>query len=110
MIVIPNQRFLTEAQNEFGTDLEYVPDPDHSIAKTCGVYSTPQAAIISTNKKLYYRGNYNRARYCTSRASNFAELSLIALINNRPAPAFGLLASQSYGCALNDHESEITFF
>ena len=40
---------------------------DTSIATLCGVYSTPQAVLIDQDKTLYYRGNYNKSRYCTDK-------------------------------------------
>jgi hypothetical protein len=107
VIVVTEQSSLKKARGEFGDDLHYLLDEDSSIAKACGVYSTPQAAIISATGKLFYRGNYNSARYCTTRASNFAELSLIALINNQSPPAFGLAATQSYGCELDESTVEL---
>jgi hypothetical protein len=61
---------------------------------------TPQAAIIGRNNELFFRGNYNLSRYCTSKATNFAEISLIALLNNHPAPVFSMLATEAYGCEL----------
>jgi hypothetical protein len=110
-IVIASAEDLDKAKNELGSDLEFVVDTDFSIAKSCGVYSTPQAAIISHDRKLYYRGNYNRSRYCTTRATNFAELSLIALLNNQKhPPSFGILATQSYGCELADSENSFELF
>jgi hypothetical protein len=106
VIIVSEASSLNKARNEFGDDLDYLQDDDHSIAKACGVYSTPQAAIVTSDSKLFYRGNYNSARYCTTRASNFAELSLIALINDQAAPAFGLMATQSYGCELEGDNIE----
>jgi hypothetical protein len=107
-IVVTEASSLSKARSEFGEDLQYLLDGDRLIAKACGVYSTPQAAIVTSNNTLFYRGNYNSARYCTTRASNFAELSLIALINNQSAPPFGLAATQSYGCELD--RDNIEFF
>jgi hypothetical protein len=106
VIIIPQNASLAEAKNKFGEDLNYLTDTGDLIARACGVYSTPQAAIITGSGKLYYRGNYNRARYCTARATNFAELSLIALINKQPAPVFDLVATRSYGCELPANEIE----
>lgn len=108
-IVVPDEPGKRQAEEEFGSDFLYLTDMDRSIAKACGVYSTPQAAIITKDKRLYYRGNYNRARYCTTRASNFAELSLIYLMNKQPIPQFGLAATQSYGCALERADQWIEF-
>ncbi len=100
-IVVASQVDVSKAQREFGAEKILV-DSDNAIARMCGVYSTPQAAIIDHNGNLYYRGNYNRSRYCTAKASNFAELSLVALLNRQPSPAFGLMATQAYGCEWSD--------
>ncbi|GHN00162.1 hypothetical protein WSM22_16510 [Cytophagales bacterium WSM2-2] len=109
VIVVPTNDDVVKARKELGEELSVWVDSNEAIAKSCGVYSTPQAAIIDKNGKLFYRGNYNASRYCTSRATNFAELSLIALLNHQPPPGFGLLATQSYGCELGS-KNEIELF
>lgn len=101
VVVVSSETNKLKAQRELGEDLNMWVDKKEELAKSCGVYSTPQAAIVDKNGNLFYRGNYNRSRYCTTRASNFAELSLIALLNNQPPPSFGLLSTQSYGCELS---------
>lgn len=75
---------------------------DHSdlLAVACGVYSTPQAVIIDANEKLFYRGNYNKSRYCTLKESNYAEIALHALRNGLEPPPSNPLASKAYGCEL----------
>lgn len=98
VVVVPDRDALPKASREF-EGVKILLDERGELARDCGVYSTPQAAIIDANSKLYYRGNYNASRYCTARATNFAELSLIALLNHQPSPSFGLLATQSYGCS-----------
>lgn len=70
------------------------------VAEAVGVYSTPQAVVISSNNNLYYRGNYNKSRYCTDKRSNYAEIALSSLLNNSPAPEFDQLALRSYGCTI----------
>ncbi|HEY3406004.1 MAG TPA: redoxin domain-containing protein [Ohtaekwangia sp.] len=111
IIVVRTSQDKTKALKLFGSDLQVLIDNHEDIAKACGVYSTPQAAIIDKNGNLFYRGNYNRSRYCTTRASNFAELSLVALLNDQPLPTFGILATQSYGCELSPAETaELEFF
>lgn len=109
VIVVPSIKAKEKAVSEFGDDLTIFTDAQETIAQACGVYSTPQAAIIDINGKLFYRGNYNASRYCTTRATNFAELSLVALLSHQPAPALGLLATQSYGCELGK-QSDLVFF
>jgi len=109
-IVVPNQKDLEKAEREFEGQI-FIVDDDNKIANACGVYATPQAAIIDYDGKLFYRGNYNRSRYCTTKATNFAELSLIALLRKQPSPVFGLLATQSYGCVWNDpNEQDFELF
>lgn len=109
-IVVPGSDAIRKAKTEFGTDQNYITDHDGRIAAACGVYSTPQAVIIDGDNTLYYRGNYNAARYCTSRATNFAELSLIALLSNQEAPPLPLVATTSYGCELETEKAGIPIF
>jgi hypothetical protein len=74
---------------------------DASIAKICGVYSTPQAVIIAGGK-LYYRGNYNKSRYCSDKNSNYAEMAIDSLLDKNSNPSFSSYALVSYGCTLPD--------
>ena len=73
---------------------------DKAIATSCGVFSTPQAVILDKNQKLYYRGNYNKSRYCTDTKSNFAQIALDSLLNKSQNPSFNALALKAYGCSL----------
>lgn len=100
LIVVPSDKDVTRAQKEFGKENHYLADPHQRIAAEYGVYSTPQAVIIDRSGKLFYRGNYNKSRYCTSKATNYAELALVALLNNQKPPVFEEFATVSYGCSL----------
>jgi hypothetical protein len=97
------------------TDKHYTPDDirrrfdlpstlpvfrDSSLAAACGVYSTPQAVILDKNDRLFYRGNYNRNRYCTDDKSSYAKLALESLLHNNLYPSFDPLALKAYGCKL----------
>lgn len=73
---------------------------DKSIATSCGVYSTPQAALLTADNKLYYRGNYNKSRYCTDKKSDYAQMAIDSLLNHTANPAFDHHALTAYGCAL----------
>lgn len=73
---------------------------DRAIASSCGVYSTPQAVIINSDDKLYYRGNYNKSRYCTDKKTNYAQIALDSLLNQKYNPVFSKLALKAYGCQL----------
>jgi AhpC/TSA family len=73
---------------------------DTSIATLCGVYSTPQAVLINTDQSLYYRGNYNKSRYCTDKKSNYAQMAIDSLLGSRGEPLFSKFALTAYGCSL----------
>lgn len=73
---------------------------DKSIATHCGVYSTPQAAILTPEGNLYYRGNYNKSRYCTDKETNYAQIALDSLLNNSTNPTIDKNAFTAYGCEL----------
>lgn len=77
-----------------------IQDTDDQLAHACGVYSTPQAVVLDASQKLFYRGNYNKTRYCTLKESNYAEIALSALVNGETPPVFNAFATQSYGCQL----------
>lgn len=74
-------------------------DADGHYANALGIYSTPQAVIIDESS-IFYKGNYNKARFCTTTSTKFAEIALHALINNEPAPNFPEVAEIAYGCEL----------
>ena len=86
----------------FGPDLEATVDEDGSIAAACGVYSTPQAAIVSggPNRTLLFRGNYNTARYCTAPETEFVRLALESLVDGRLIPPPTREVMVAYGCEL----------
>lgn len=73
---------------------------DSSLAARCGVYSTPQAAIIDAHDRLFYRGNYNRARYCNDEKTSYAKSALEGLLKNDLVQNFSPLALKAYGCTL----------
>ena len=87
----------TDIRNKFSLDIPVYFDKD--IAKKCGVYSTPQAVLLADDK-LYFRGNYNKSRYCTSKNSNYAEMAIDSLLGNISKPVFNQYALVSYGCTL----------
>jgi hypothetical protein len=99
-IVVLTAKEYTEGQiqDKFGISIRV--SFDSSIAAACGVYSTPQAVIISADHKLFYRGNYNKSRYCTDKSSNYAQIALDGLLHRSPAPVFDRFALTAYGCSL----------
>jgi hypothetical protein len=102
IIVVPSAHAQQKAKKEFGPEQQYVVDAHNHIAETCGVYSTPQAVLVDARGALFYRGNYNRSRFCTSKATNFAELALVAMLNHQPPPVFLEEATTAYGCPWNE--------
>jgi hypothetical protein len=88
----------SQIQDKFGLHIPVY--FDSSIAAVCGVYSTPQAVIITAAHKLYYRGNYNKSRYCTAKSSNYAQKALDGLLHKDSAIVFDRYALTAYGCRL----------
>ncbi|WP_184544350.1 AhpC/TSA family protein [Mucilaginibacter sp. FT3.2] len=99
-VVLTTDKYYTAAQvkQKFNIDVPVVIDP--ALALACGVYSTPQAAILNSNGNLYYRGNYNSSRYCTNQKTAYASMALAALLNNTQPVKFNQLALTAYGCRL----------
>jgi hypothetical protein len=79
--------------------VKIIVDKDKSIAKSVGVYSTPQIVLLDEENRLFYRGNYNLSRYCTNPQTDFARTALTAFLKdstlNLPGTAFA-----AYGCVL----------
>lgn len=94
----------------YGINIPVIIKNGSKIAELCGVYSTPQAVIVKQNTKknnlLFYRGNYNKSRYCNDKNTNFAELAIIDLLQGKEPPNFGELATQAYGCKLPENYFE----
>lgn len=100
-IIVPmtNKNYTAkDIQQKFDLDIPIVFDT--ALAVSCGVYSTPQAVIIGADHRLYYRGNYNRSRYCTDKKTNYAQMALDSLLEHRQNPAFNQYALRAYGCQL----------
>ncbi len=109
----------TSATRLFGPGIETLVDDHGEIAAACGVYSTPQAAILApapsppatveapvppgdstTGRTLLFRGNYNTSRYCADPQTEFVRLALTALVNHSPLPPASREAMTAYGCEL----------
>lgn len=89
---------IAQIQKKFDTDIPVY--FDDAMAKKCGVFSTPQAVLIDASQKLYYRGNYNKTRYCTNADSNYAQMAIDSLLKQNQPPLFDALALRAYGCSL----------
>jgi hypothetical protein len=102
IVVTSKDRSYTEEEirDKFSIDVPIY--FDKAIADSCGVYSTPQAVVIDKDSRLFYRGNYNKTRYCTEKATNYAQMAIDSLLGNANTIT-DLAALQSYGCALPDN-------
>jgi len=98
LVVVPEGITEEETRDFVGNDLEIIIDTVGMLASAAGVYSTPQAVIIDEDNLLYYRGNYNKSRYCSAKESNYAEIALQSLLNNQIQPTFDPWATTAYGC------------
>lgn len=77
-----------------------VGDQDGRLGLILGVYSTPQAVLLTQTGRLYFRGNYNISRYCMNETTEFARLALTSLVNGKMLPIFPEQAVIAYGCPL----------
>ncbi|MCW3106323.1 MAG: hypothetical protein JWQ09_829, partial [Segetibacter sp.] len=100
IIVMSSDMDYTAKQIQDKFDLKVPVLFDSSLAVACGVYSTPQAVILDADNRLYYRGNYNRSRYCTDVKSNYAQMALDSLLQQNFHPVFNQYALTAYGCQL----------
>lgn len=98
MIMLGQEYTDDEIREKIGLDIPVWREP--GVAEAVGVYSTPQAVVINNKHDLYYRGNYNKSRYCTDKRSNYAEMAVASLLNNSPTPDFGPTALRAYGCTI----------
>jgi hypothetical protein len=91
-------RAVANAERDLGVPV--LLDADGSLAKRVGVYSSPQAVIVEPDGALYYRGNYNLARYCTDARTEFARLAIEHVLAGKPAYDAPVQARVAYGCPL----------
>ena len=85
---------------DLGLDIPYHVDGG-PLADATGIYSTPQAAILDADGRMFYQGNYNVTRFCRDRETEFARLALERLRIGAPPPEFVSAATVAYGCPLS---------
>lgn len=100
VVVLLSQKNYSEAFIQKDLNLHLPVLHNDQLASICGVYSTPQAVLIDTNEKLFYRGNYNRSRYCSDEQTSYAKQALGRLLRQSQLGAFDELAFKAYGCKL----------
>jgi hypothetical protein len=99
LFFVVTENEMEKAKEEF--DFTVIYDKDGTLADACGVYATPQAVLLDEKNKIYYRGNYNKERYCTNKNSNFAEIAIINLLEGSRNKKESALAILPYGCQLS---------
>ena len=99
-IVVLNDKNHTAKEIQRRFDLDVPVSFDSSVAAACGVYSTPQAVLLDASRHLYYRGNYNKSRYCTDTKTSYAQMAIDSLFGNVTRPLFAAYALKAYGCQL----------
>lgn len=87
-----------EIERRFGISVPVV--ADSTIARQCGVYSTPQAVVLNADRQLYYRGNYNKTRYCTDEKTSYARIALEGVLHQKNKLQLDQFALKAYGCSL----------
>lgn len=102
MVVVMSPKTFTAESIRDKFDLDIPVSFDPALATACGVYSTPQAALLDSRHRLYYRGNYNSSRYCTDEKTSYAKIALRGLLLKQTEVVFSPLALKSYGCSLPD--------
>lgn len=100
VVVVMNNNFYSAKAIQDKFDLDIPVLFDASLATACGVYSTPQAVLLDAQHTLYYRGNYNRSRYCTDEKTSYAKIALNGLLHDHARLVFSPLALTAYGCSL----------
>ncbi len=99
VVVMSNKNYtVKDIQDKFNINIPVL--FDSAIAISCGVYSTPQAVIIDADRKLFYRGNYNKSRYCADPKSEYARMALDSLLHHHVRLNFDQFAAKAYGCRL----------
>ena len=96
-----NDNAVEQFKRKYELDVPTILDKEGILSDKCGIYATPQAVLLDQNSTLYFKGNYNKARFCTTKETKFVELAIGYLIKNEPLPLFMQYAvTEPYGCSL----------
>ncbi|MBC8112522.1 MAG: hypothetical protein H7Y04_15835 [Verrucomicrobia bacterium] len=98
--VIPEGSDQEKATRLLKNKIHLLVDENQMYSKACGVYASPQAVLLNKKHQIFYKGNYNKARYCTKKESNYAEIAITLLLSDAKTPDFGEEATTAYGCLL----------
>ena len=93
-------------EEKYELALPTILDVGGAISDLCGIYATPQAVILDNLGKLFFKGNYNKARFCTRKETRFVDLALEHLIAGKTLPLdIRMALTQPYGCTLPSDEA-----
>ena len=56
--------------------------------------------LYDSNQQLFYRGNYNKGRYCIDKKNNYAQQAPDNLLHDGRSTIFNQFALKAYGCRL----------
>lgn len=100
-----DDRAAEKFKRKYNLHIPAILDRDGRISDECGIYATPQAVLLDKNSVIYFKGNYNTARYCTRKETKFAELAIMHLLREEPLPLYVRNAvTEPYGCNLPSDE------
>jgi hypothetical protein len=100
IVVMSAEKEVSAAEIRERFDLDIPVSFDTSIADSARVYSTPQAFLADGSMKMYYRGNYNKSRFCEDKNTNYAQMSIDSLLACSDNRVTEKAALRSYGCSL----------
>ena len=96
---------LIRFQDKYELQIPTILDKEGLISDACGIYATPQAVILNDESELYYKGNYNKARFCTRRETRYVDMALNFITAQKELPLdIQNMATQPYGCSLPSDE------
>jgi len=97
-------------RRKYDLNLPILLDHDGAISDRCGIYSTPQSVVLDKESKLYFKGNYNAARYCTRKETSFAEIAMDHLLKGEALPLWVTTElTLPYGCTLPSDDPDQSF-
>jgi hypothetical protein len=96
---------LDRFKRKYDLNVHTILDTDGGISDRCGIYVTPQGVLLDRKSTIYFKGNYNVARYCTKKETKFVELAITHLLKNEPLPlSLHYALTEPYGCTLPSDE------
>lgn len=101
-----NEDAAERFKKKYDLDVPTILDKEGVISDKCGIYATPQAVLLDKNSNIYFKGNYNKARFCTAKETKFVEMAIEYLLQNKSLPlAIQSAMTEAYGCSLPSDEA-----